>query len=170
MKRLVGMVTVLGAWVALGVSSASAQLGVYNPPQVTPGPAFSPYLNMIRNNPAANYFGIVQPQMNTYGALQQLQQDVRYGQAGAVAQGMTSQAIQGNGLITGHPVLFGYTSQYFPMSGNQLAGMGMGMAAGPNAGLGVGGFGNGLGANIGGIGMGAGPTINTPLPLGFVPR
>ena len=123
----------------LGVQTASAQLGTYNPPQATPGPSFSPYLNMIRNNPAVNLFGIVQPQMTTYGTLQQLQQDMRYGQTGQVGLGMTNQAINNNAIITGHPVMFGNTAQFFPMSGNQLAGMGAGMGMG----------GMGLGAGIG---------------------
>jgi len=175
MKRWLALLAIVGTWAACGVQTASAQLGSYQPPQVSPGPSFSPYLNMIRNNPAVNYFGIVQPQMSTTGTLQQMQQDIRFGQTGNMSQyGMTSQAMNNNQMTTGHPIMFGYTAQYFPM-GNQMAGMGMGMGMGTGMGMGggmgagVGGFGTGIGAGMGmgGIG-GAGPTINSPLPQGYI--
>lgn len=176
MKRWLTTLASVGILAALGPQAAWAQLGTYNPPQTTPGQTISPYLNMIRNNPAANYFGIVQPQFQTYGTLQQMQQQIAYGQGtGINPLGTNTNQLNANNLImTGHPVTFGYTAQYFPQSGSQLAGMGAGMGVG---GFGAGGGGLGglggvnFGNNLGGVGVGiVGPTINSPLPQGYAPR
>ena len=167
MKRWFTTMATLGTWAWLGLQTASAQqLGGYNPPQVYPQPTFSPYLNMI-NNPAANYFGRVLPQIDTSRSLQQLQQDLRYTQGGYPPLGMGIDPNAQNAVLTtGHAVTFQNLSYYFPQPGQQFAGMGAGL------GTGVGVVGTGFGTNLGtNLGTGLAPTINnTPLPLGYQPR
>jgi hypothetical protein len=48
------------------------------PSRYSPGPAFSPYLNLFRQgtNPAINYYGIVRPEIDFRTSIQGLQQDV----------------------------------------------------------------------------------------------
>lgn len=162
MNRWLANMAVLGTWAWLGLQSASAQMGGYNPPQIYQQPTYVPYLNMI-NNPAANYFGRVLPQIDMNRSLQQLQQDLRYTQAGFNSLGMgIDPNAQNNLLTTGHGVTFQNLSYYFPQPGQQFAGMG----AGQGSGVGI--VGTGFGTNFG---TGVVPTINnTPQPLGYQPR
>lgn len=110
---------ITGAGVALWVAAvapASAQLGVYNRPQVSPRPTINPYLNLVgRGQPAVNYYGIVRPQLETAHALQMMQQEVQQLQPGLATP--FSQSTQVEMLRTGHPVAFGNTSHYFPQPG-----------------------------------------------------
>ncbi len=73
MKRMVLPLTTL--LLALSGQTVRAQPGR---PPVTPfsQPVLSPYLNLAQPgfNPAISYFGIVRPQLQTQGSIQQLQQ------------------------------------------------------------------------------------------------
>lgn len=76
-------------------------------------PAFSPYLNITRggNSAALNYYGIVRPQQNLAGALQNLQQQVN----GAAN---SNEEAQSQGIVVGTRVRFLNTGGYFQnMSG-----------------------------------------------------
>jgi hypothetical protein len=109
---------VLTASVLAGVTPAGAQQlgapGNFGQPPANPfgNPAISPFLNLNRGgNPAINYFGIVQPQLQTSQSLQQLQQgqmsleqNAMYGQTGTGAFGS----------MTGHPAVFMNTLHYYP--------------------------------------------------------
>ena len=124
MKRfLVAALFALGLWGA-GAGPLFAQIGTYTPP-FNSRPPVSPYLNMFRGNPAIDYFGIVQPQLQTAQQLQQLQttlnQPISGGQpllgAGAANQNQIL-------TTTGHPVMFMNYSYYYPILGGQGGGGG----------------------------------------------
>lgn len=130
------------------------QLGQYNQPggnrAVVP-----PILNMNRaGNPAINYFGIVQPQIDASRGLQQLQQQFQQLDAGALTQGgysATTAAPMGTSMLTtGHPVAFMNYAAYFPL---YARGGGGGMMRGNTGALG----GIGLGGTPFGGGPGGGP-------------
>ncbi len=112
------MVTlVLGCWMGM-VAPASAQLGVYNRPQVSPRPTINPYLNLTgRGQMAVNYYGIVKPQLEMYQGLQQVHQEIQ--QLQPLLSGPMSQGNQIDTLRTGHPVVFQSTSHYFPQAGTR---------------------------------------------------
>jgi hypothetical protein len=126
MKKWYLALLVWSLWGFLGLQTASAQIGSYSPPQTNPQPAFSPYLNMMRNNPAVNYYGIVRPQMDTARALQQLQYGQQFSQPGMNPLGVADPNNQNNFIITGHPVTFMNLSHYFPLPGSRFAGLGGG--------------------------------------------
>ena len=75
MNRVIVFATLLGALVA--VSSAHAQ---YMPSQMMGygGQAYSPYVNLLQRNvnPAVQYMGIVQPQLQAQSNFQQLQNQI----------------------------------------------------------------------------------------------
>ncbi|OWK47520.1 hypothetical protein [Fimbriiglobus ruber] len=152
-------------------------------PQVPGGGAgasspFPGYLNLFRgNNPAFNYFGIVQPQMQLQQQYGQLQQQVQSNNQNIQQLG---NAVTGQGdprlALTGHPAIFNNTLGYFnsnPAFGGGSGGMGFartpfgsnfgggGLNAGggipraPSGGGGGGGFGGG-GFSGGGFGGGYG--------------
>ena len=139
MKRLL-----CASLLSLGVccltsGAALAQFGSYSRPQVNPNPTISPYLNMLNGgNPAANYYGIIRPQIQSRQSIQNLQQQFQtfenssYSMLGTSGYGLYGQG-QGQGqgvnqITTGHPVMFGNYSFYFPMMGT-----GNGVGAGNNA-------------------------------------
>jgi hypothetical protein len=110
------------AWGWLAAPFAFAQfqgpIGGYTPPYTAP-PAFSPFLNLNRpgTNPAINYYGLVQPQLQTRQQLSNLQY-----QQNALASGLgggtplvTNQALPQS--TTGHPVRYFDYSRYFPLGG-----------------------------------------------------
>lgn len=109
-------------------NAAQAQIGVYNRPQYNPRPTVSPYLSIIRGNPAINYFGSVRPQIEMSQQLYQLQQQVQQqGQPNLVLP-LDPQQTQGPlAITTGHPVSFMNYSNYY--SYGSRAGMG-GIAGG----------------------------------------
>lgn len=116
-----------GSLVALGVglSSASAQVGVYTPPRAP----ISPYLNLNRGgNPAINYYGLVRPQFDTSRALQNVQTQL---------QSMSSQVAPTQPVAdptfvptTGHPVTFLNSSHFFPVTGRTGSGQASGFGSG----------------------------------------
>jgi hypothetical protein len=95
---------------------------------IGPSPAFSPYLNLLRNNGTSstlNYFGLVRPQQQTNQAIlglgyDQMQQRQANDQSGA---GLSA---------TGHPTQFLNYGGYF-LSNSGLGGSGTG-SAGPQTG------------------------------------
>jgi len=124
-------------------SQASAQLGGGRIDRPINTPAFSPYINMLRDNgsPGLNYFGLVRPQ------LEFAQQNEQLGQNIQMLQGQQNQPMRamngGYGYsqlgVTGHPVVFNSFNQgqfgggYTGMAGGGMAGGGMaggGMAGG----------------------------------------
>ena len=135
MKRfLVAALFSLFVW-GTGGGKLFAQIGTYVPPYQS-GPAVSPYLNMFRGNPAINYYGIIQPQLQTAQQLQQMQtilnQPLSAGQA-LTGTGVPTQ----NQLVndTGHPVMFLNYSYYYPVYGGQgPGGFGFGGLGGPTTG------------------------------------
>ncbi len=79
-------------------------------------PAYSPYLNLLRNgNPAyINYYGLVRPEVDARNQIYGLQQGVA---ANATAISTIDTA---SGLpLTGHPTQFLNTSHYFLNRGGQ---------------------------------------------------
>ncbi len=101
------------------MSQASAQVYLPGQQPVNPfqRPAVSPYLNMTRGgNPAINYFGLVQPQLNTAKSILQLQVQQQtmpqLGQPFAPLDGSAGFSLP----ETGHPTAFFNYSTYFPMS------------------------------------------------------
>ena len=98
----------IAACAAIDIPRASAQ------PQVPAGPSrpvFSPYLNLLNGgNPALNYFGIVQPQIQMQQQLGQIQQQV-----GILGQTTNGQLIDPSGLLpaTGSVATFNNTYGYF---------------------------------------------------------
>jgi hypothetical protein len=76
-----------------------------------PGPAVSPYLNLLRQGSSAgvNYYGIVRPEIEFRNSIQNLQQQVS-----TVGSEVTAQDQSLAGLPpTGHPVQFMNYSHYF---------------------------------------------------------
>jgi hypothetical protein len=122
-------------------------------PQWQSRPTTSPYLNLLRPGaaPAINYFGLVQPQINTSQNISQLQQQVGVLDSTLLNSGMTTNApTAGSVLTTGHPVVFFNYGAYFPMPGRGRIGGGAG----------------GLGARgVGGVGGGG--LVNAGFPLGI---
>jgi hypothetical protein len=102
---LAGLLAVLAA-ASLG-SYAHAQTLYGNPTQ----PPVSPYINILRGGAPAgvNYYNIVQPQLQFYSAINQLQNQ-QYLQA-------TNLSTNASGdLITGHPIQFSNLSHFYPQS------------------------------------------------------
>jgi hypothetical protein len=133
MKRfLVAALFSFGLWGA-SAGQLFAQIGTYTPPYM-PGPAVSPYLNLFRNNPAINYYGIVQPQLQTAQQLQQIQTYLNQPLNANQATLGTGVPVQNQMVTTtGHPVMFQNYSYYYPVYS--------------------GGGGGGLGGGFGGAGM-----------------
>jgi hypothetical protein len=145
MNRLLG---VLLGMVLLG-SAARAQVGGSRPAALgTPGglgggfnsspglgggignsfgsPTVSPYLNITRGGGSAaqNYFGLVRPQQNIAGALQNLQSQVTAGQN-------SSDDAQSQGVTVGTRVRFLNTGGYFQnMNGGTTSSTPLGSASG----------------------------------------
>src|SRR4051812_28420295 len=91
----------------LGLCLPSAASAQYAPPTGTGfggRPGYSPYLNLTRGgNQAANYYGLVRPELYARNALQGLQQQVNQLQG----QSQTPQEQAGGELLpTGYPVRF----------------------------------------------------------------
>ncbi len=106
---------------------ARAQIGVYSPPVINPRPPVSPYLNILRGNPAVNYYGIVRPQQQTAQQLSQLQRDIATTQTPSLAIPLDQQLLGVLDISTGHPVSFQNTSHYF---NNRGGATGVGVAGG----------------------------------------
>jgi hypothetical protein len=112
-------------------------------------------------NPAINYFGIVQPQMETSRNLQQLQQQFQQLGTGDLTQGgygTTTAGPAGTSMLTtGHPVAFMNYAAYFPLYARGAGGGGMVRGnTGALGGVGLSGFGTPFG---GGGGSNAGLII-----------
>jgi hypothetical protein len=128
MKRfLVAALFSLGLW-GSSAGQLFAQIGSYTPP-INMRPPVSPYLNMFRSgNPAIDYYGIVQPQLQTQQQLFQMQTILsqpanninQYGLGMGMGTGGQSQDQMVN--MTGHPVMFMNYSYYYPMMGGQGGG------------------------------------------------
>jgi hypothetical protein len=113
MKRFVVACTLaIGLGVLASAGQAQAQYGLPGMPQ-NPyvRPPISPYLNLNRGgNPAINYFGLVQPQLQTTEQLQMLQmQQTQMAQLGfggtdpnAAAPGITASGHHANFFNYGH--------------------------------------------------------------------
>jgi hypothetical protein len=117
MKRLV-----LASFAALGLLAAAAPghaQFIYTPPATSPfyRPALSPYLNLaLPGNRAINYFGLVQPQIQTANQLGLLQ-----------GQLLQQQGLLGNGLYGGYGAYGGYGYGYgYPGAGVLSTGYGAG--------------------------------------------
>lgn len=79
-------------------------------------PPVSPYLNILRGGAPAgvNYYNLVQPQLQFYSAINQLQVQQQQ-------QGVLSTNAAG-ALITGHPIQFSNLSHYYPPTGFGIRG------------------------------------------------
>lgn len=157
---LLGCILAGGMMLALCPERASAQFYPYLQPYANPygTPAISPYLNMNRGGfPAINYYGLVQPQVNTAKQLQMLQQNQAVQtQLGLIQDqdALTAYA------ITGHPTAFSNYSHYFGRGAGSSGGALGGLPAGPGllggVGVPVGGAGGLLAAPfVGGAAIGA---------------
>jgi hypothetical protein len=116
MKQMMGLAA--GVLVLLAAGSARAQ-GTYQRPQTNPfgTPAVSPYLNLNRPGlPGINYFNLVQPQVETYNHLQQLETATLH--TAALVQ---AEANDPNRRVieTGGATRFMSYSQYFQNVGGQ---------------------------------------------------
>ena len=97
---------------------SAGRLGAQNPVGRSPGvlpPAYSPYLNLLRNNNPAyvNYYGLVRPEVDFRSSINGLQQGVAANAAGV--SGLDASGL----LLTGHPTSFMNTSHYFFNRGGQ---------------------------------------------------
>src|SRR5947208_1318144 len=93
--RVASAVVTAAAVVSVGAAEGRAQ-----PPAGPPG--YSPYLNLIRPGSAGvNYYGLVRPQVEVRGDLQQLQRNAARLQAGL-------SQLSGGELATGHAAGFMY--------------------------------------------------------------
>ena len=104
------MMLCLGIVAACPFSEAIAQVPIGGPgPLPTSRPAFSPYLNLLRqgNSPTLNYFGIVRPEVNFMNASNQFQQQI------ADNQSSISQLQTGALPTMGHAATFLNTGGYF---------------------------------------------------------
>jgi hypothetical protein len=95
---------------------ARAQNPYANP--VGPGgyrpPTYSPYLNLLRpGNPAANYYGLVRPQVTFANAIQGLQREITATAAQVAAGDQTDPGLP----TTGHTTSFLNYSHYFSLGG-----------------------------------------------------
>jgi hypothetical protein len=125
MKRfLVAALFSLGLWGSSG-GQLFAQIGTYTPP-FNIRPPVSPYLNMFRGNPAIDYYGIVQPQLQTSQQLFQLQSTLNQPIAGQPLLGTGVPAQNQLMTTTGHPVMFMNYSYYYPILGGGQGGGGGG--------------------------------------------
>lgn len=99
-------------WVIAGVLLLGPVAAVRaQPPGGAPvGPAFNPYMNLLRrNNPTyLNYYGLVRPQLEFRQSIQGLRQDLGATQA-------QTQQLQGEAALpaTGHATSFMNSSRYF---------------------------------------------------------
>jgi hypothetical protein len=118
-----------------------------------------PILNMNRGgNPAINYFGIVQPQIDASRNLQQLQQQFQQldGTSTLTQGAYTAATAPGTSMLTtGHPVAFMNYAAYFPLLARGAGGGGM-MRGNTGALGGVGLAGTPFGGAPGGIFGGSG--------------
>jgi hypothetical protein len=90
---------------------------------------------MFRNNPAINYFGIIQPQVQTAQQLQNLQFALTQPLNSGQPLSGTGVPVQNQAVTTaGHPVMFMNYSYYYPIygggAGGGFGGVGMGGAMG----------------------------------------
>jgi hypothetical protein len=116
MKRAIGLVAT--ALVLLAAGSARAQF-MYQRPQTNPHgtPAVSPYLNLARPGPPGiNYFNLVQPQVETYNQLQQLETTTQ--RTAAVVQAEAANPARPV-IETGGTTRFMSYNQYFQNVGGQ---------------------------------------------------
>jgi hypothetical protein len=98
---------------------AQAQVS-YQRPQLGPSnrPTISPYLNLARGgNTAINYYGVVRPQQETARSLQNIQQQLQFGQSTPPA----SEEAGSTRFLTGHPTQFGNLGHYFPNTQSRQA-------------------------------------------------
>ena len=111
------IIAVIGLLTVCVAAQAQAPGFVPRPgPVYTPPPAFSPYLNLLRNGTPAgvNYYGLVRPQIEFRNAMQNLQGQVNMNQQ-MIGQ-MQSQQNQQMG-DTGHATMFMNLNGYFMNSG-----------------------------------------------------
>jgi len=114
-------VVIAGGLAFLSVGQARCQVvirqGVGAAP---PGPTVSPYINLLRagNSPAANYYGLVRPQLQTNAGLQSLQQQF------LSAQGRPPGGpdLSDDMLVTGHAAVFMNLGGYFQSTTGGIAG------------------------------------------------
>jgi hypothetical protein len=106
-NHLAAVLAALALWSAGNCPRAMGQTlyGNINQPPV------SPYLNILRGGapPGVNYYNLVQPQLQFYSAINQLQ-------AQQQQQAISSTNASG-ALITGHPIQFSNYSHFFPQQG-----------------------------------------------------
>jgi len=111
MRHLVLAALTAVGLVGAGLAPVQAQLP-YVAPQTNPfgTPVISPFINLARpGNPAVNFFGIVQPQIGTMNALQQLQAGSLYSGANPYASNLDAN----QQLVTGHVSQFQNHWGYF---------------------------------------------------------
>ena len=86
------------------------------------GPAFSPYLNLLRqgNSTALNYYGLVRPQVQFGNAIGGLQNEVDLNRQ-LITRNASGAANDPSELTTGHAAVFLNTGGYF-LNNNRLGG------------------------------------------------
>jgi hypothetical protein len=168
----------LASFAALGLLAAAAPgqaQFIYTQPATSPfyRPPVSPYLNLaLPGNPALNYFGLVQPQINTFNQIGLLQGQLYQQQAllGA-GYGGYGTGYPGTGLlITGYGAGFQNHWGLFQNWRNRATVLGAGTFGGPGLNPGAGYFGAGNTALLGTTGIGAGTGFGrTPQAPGAAP-
>ena|SRR5947208_3277339 len=131
MKRLVLACTVAGLGLVGGAPRAEAQgFAPRQQPNPFQRPTVSPYVNLGRGgNPAAAYYGIVKPQLETTQQIQQLQlQQNQMTQFGLPLEEQGGMGGLGGYSLTGHNSQFGNYSHYFPQPGGGVRPMTMPVA------------------------------------------
>jgi hypothetical protein len=126
MRRMLGWTSAALLGSAGFVQAQPGMIGTYQPPVISPVPQVSPFVNMIGSRqPAAVYFGQVQPQIAAQGNFQQINQSLQYlqgGGGGVMAGAGNALPATGTVLQTGHPVSYLNTGSYFPLFNRSLAG------------------------------------------------
>jgi hypothetical protein len=138
MQRLI-LVVMAVCGLSLAADQAGAQSGSrFSRPSsrafdnVLRRPSVSPYLNLINRDPnnfdanVARYQNLVRPQIDSFNRnartqsqIRGLQRQVQQVQSTAIGgvQNATQMGFSGQGIATGHPSLFQYTSRFYPALG-----------------------------------------------------
>jgi hypothetical protein len=149
-RRILTSLAVLAVWWGAGVSMASAQYIIGQPPARI-RPSVSPYVNL--GGGAMSYYGVVRPQLDQARSISQLQSTVsRITTDGTIVpvDPLNPNAPQ-PGLQTGHGVTYFNYGTYYPLS---PTGTTTSIAGSPGFSMGMGGFnilGSGLGSGVGGL-------------------
>jgi hypothetical protein len=141
MRRILLTGLIAGGLAALSAGPAAAQ---YRPAR----PTWSPYLNLLRRDSSLiqNYQGLVRPEIEFRGNIQQLRQDVTADREAAASENLDE---TGGLPPTGHAVGFQTQSRYFMTLGGGSSVGRSGMIGQTGSRIGGGGIGIGFATSVG---------------------